>query len=61
MQLLARRFGKDVLLARAAQIDSGFDIGTLADMIATLEWFADLFRVREACRPLLFSYLVFEP
>ncbi len=25
--LLARRFGKDVLLARAAQIDASFDIG----------------------------------
>ena len=39
--LLARRFGKDVLLARAAQIDAGFDIGTLASMIATLDRFAD--------------------
>ena len=35
VRLLARRFGKDVLLARAAQIDTGFDIGTLAGMIAT--------------------------
>ena len=41
VRLLARRFGKDVLLARAAQIDPGFDIGTLADMIATLDRFAD--------------------
>ena len=41
MQLLARRFGKDVLLARAAQIDAGFDTGTLAGMIATLDRFAD--------------------
>ena len=41
MRLLARRFGKDVLLVRAAQIDSDFDIGTLADMIATLDRFAD--------------------
>jgi len=41
VRLLARRFGKDVLLARAAQIDTGFDIGTLAGMIATLERFAD--------------------
>ena len=41
MRLLARRFGKDVLLARAAQIDAGFDIGTLAGMIATLDRFAD--------------------
>jgi hypothetical protein len=36
VRLLARRFGKDVLLARAAQIDAGFDVGTLAGMIATL-------------------------
>ena len=41
MRLLARRFGKDVLLARAAQIDAGFDIGTLAGMIAALDRFAD--------------------
>lgn len=41
VRLLARRFGKDVLLARAAQIDAGFDIGTLAGMIATLDRFAD--------------------
>jgi hypothetical protein len=41
VRLLARRFGKDVLLARAAQIDPGFDIGTLAGMIATLDRFAD--------------------
>ena len=60
VRLLARRFGKDVPLDRAAQIDAGFEIGTLASMIATLERFADLFRVREACRPLLFSYFVSE-
>ena len=41
VRLLARRFGKDVLLARAAQIDVGFDIGTLAGMISTLDRFAD--------------------
>jgi len=41
VRLLARRFGKDVLLARAAQIDAGFDTGTLAGMIATLDRFAD--------------------
>jgi hypothetical protein len=29
VRLLARRFGKDVLLTRAVQIDAGFDIGTL--------------------------------
>jgi hypothetical protein len=34
--VLARRFGKDMLLARAAQIDAGFDTMVLADMIATL-------------------------
>jgi hypothetical protein len=39
VRLLARRFGKDVLLARASQIDPGFDIGTLAGMIATLDRF----------------------
>jgi Nucleotidyl transferase AbiEii toxin, Type IV TA system len=33
--ILARRFGKEVLLARAAQIDAGFDVRVLADMIAT--------------------------
>jgi Nucleotidyl transferase AbiEii toxin, Type IV TA system len=33
--------GKDVLLARAAQIDAGFDTATLASMIATLDRFAD--------------------
>jgi len=41
VRLLARRFGKDVLLARAAQIDVGFDIGTIAGMISTLDRFAD--------------------
>jgi hypothetical protein len=41
VRLLARRFGKNVLLARAAQIDAGFDTGTLASMIATLDRFAD--------------------
>jgi Nucleotidyl transferase AbiEii toxin, Type IV TA system len=39
--VLAHRFGKDVLLARAAQIDAGFDANVLADMIATLDRFAD--------------------
>jgi hypothetical protein len=36
-----RRFGKDVLLALAAQIDAGFDVRVLADMIATLDRFTD--------------------
>lgn len=39
--VLSRLFGKDVLLARAAQIDAGFDIRVLADMIVTLGRFAD--------------------
>jgi Nucleotidyl transferase AbiEii toxin, Type IV TA system len=39
--VLARRFGKQVLLARAAQIDAGFDVRVLADMIATLDRFTD--------------------
>jgi hypothetical protein len=39
--VLARRFGKDVLLARAEQIDAGFDPVVLAGMIATLDRFTD--------------------
>jgi hypothetical protein len=39
--VLAYRFGKDVLLTRAAQIDAGFDTKVLAEMIATLDRFAD--------------------
>jgi hypothetical protein len=39
--VLATRFGKDVLLARAAQIDAGFDTTVLAGMIATLDRFTD--------------------
>jgi Nucleotidyl transferase AbiEii toxin, Type IV TA system len=39
--LLALRFGRDVLLARAAQIDAGFDAKVLADMVATLDRFTD--------------------
>jgi hypothetical protein len=39
--VLAHHFGKDVLLARAAQIDAGFDASVLADMIATLDRFTD--------------------
>jgi len=39
--VLARRFGKEMLLARAAQIDAGFGPRILADMIATLDRFAD--------------------
>jgi len=39
--VLAHRFGKDILLARAAQIDAGFNAKVLADMIATLDRFKD--------------------
>jgi hypothetical protein len=39
--VLAHRFGGDVLLARAAQIDAGFDANVLADMITTLDRFTD--------------------
>ena len=39
--VLARRFGKDVLLARAARIDAGFDPTVLASMLATLDRFTD--------------------
>ena len=39
--ILARRFGKEVLLARAAHIDAGFDVRVLADMIATFDRFTD--------------------
>jgi hypothetical protein len=39
--VLAHRFCKDVLLARAAQIDAGFDANVLADMITTLDRFTD--------------------
>jgi Nucleotidyl transferase AbiEii toxin, Type IV TA system len=39
--VLARRFGKDALIARAMQIDAGFDTQVLADMMATLDRFTD--------------------
>ena len=39
--VLARRFGKDTLLARATQIDAGFDRAVLAAMLATLDRFTD--------------------
>ena len=39
--VLAHRFGKNVLLARARQIDAGFDTQVLADMIATLDRLTD--------------------
>jgi len=39
--VLAHRFGQDVLLARASQIDACFDAKVLAGMSATLERFTD--------------------
>jgi Nucleotidyl transferase AbiEii toxin, Type IV TA system len=39
--VLARRFGKTALLARAARIDAGFDTAVLASMLATLDRFTD--------------------
>jgi Nucleotidyl transferase AbiEii toxin, Type IV TA system len=39
--VLARRFGKDVMLTRGAQIDAGFDAEVLADMFTTLDRFTD--------------------
>jgi hypothetical protein len=39
--VLALLFGKDVLLARATQIDAGFDTRVLAGMLATLDRFTD--------------------
>jgi hypothetical protein len=41
VRVLAEHFGKQTLLARAAQIDAGLDTRVLADMIATLDRFAD--------------------
>ena len=39
--VLAKRFGRQVLLDRAAEIDRGFDTGVLAVMMRTLDRFAD--------------------
>jgi predicted nucleotidyltransferase component of viral defense system len=39
--VLASRFGKEVLLARATHIDAGFDATVLAQMISTLDRFTD--------------------
>lgn len=39
--LLAQRFPKNLLLARAAEIDAGFDVLVFADMIASLPRFTD--------------------
>lgn len=38
---LARRFGKDVLVERAAALDAGFDSGVLAQMMLSLGRFTD--------------------
>jgi hypothetical protein len=40
--VLARRFGKATLLARATQIDAGFDPTVLAAMLATLDRLTDV-------------------
>jgi predicted nucleotidyltransferase component of viral defense system len=39
--VLARRFGKETLLARAARINAGFDQRVLAEMLTTLDRFTD--------------------
>jgi hypothetical protein len=39
--VLALRFGKHALLARAAQIDAGFNANVLSEMFATLDRFTD--------------------
>lgn len=39
--VLAERFGKEVLLARAAEVDLGFDGGILAEMLRTIDRFTD--------------------
>jgi hypothetical protein len=38
---LARRYGKDLLLARAAEVDMGFDTAVFAQMLSTLSRFQD--------------------
>ena len=39
--VLAQRYGKELLLARAAAVDAGFDPAVLASMLRTLARFAD--------------------
>lgn len=39
--VLARRFSRELLLARAAEIDRGLDLGVLGSMMRTLERFTD--------------------
>ncbi len=41
MYVLAHRFGKDILLGRATQIDASFGADVLAGMIATPDRFTD--------------------
>ncbi len=38
---LAQRFSADLLLARAAEVDAGFDSAIFADMLTTLSRFTD--------------------
>lgn len=38
---LAQRFGRETLLARAAEFDAGFDLAIFASMLRTLERFGD--------------------
>lgn len=39
--LLAGHFSKEALLARAAEVDTGFEIGICAEMLGTLRRFSD--------------------
>lgn len=39
--VLARRFSRELLLVRAAEIDRGLDLGVLASMMGTLDRFTD--------------------
>ena len=39
--VLAARFGKAVLLERAAEVDLGFDLAVFAEMLRTIDRFAD--------------------
>ncbi|MCP2326320.1 tRNA isopentenyl-2-thiomethyl-A-37 hydroxylase MiaE [Hamadaea flava] len=38
---LAQRFGRETLIARAAEVDAGFDLQIFAAMMRTLDRFAD--------------------
>ncbi|PRZ40842.1 nucleotidyltransferase AbiEii toxin of type IV toxin-antitoxin system [Antricoccus suffuscus] len=39
--VLAQRFGKDLLLGQAAELDAGFDRGVLGQMLGTIGRFTD--------------------